>query len=427
MDLVRVSLPSRIGLLGCLLLPHVLGATPEYGPVVRLDPHLSMRATATGLHAAHTLLRGGIDHHLPMSWLDESRPLGRAAGLAGRLARGLLVDLPLDYGTIVLLHEVGGHGARYRELGVDDIDYGMDWPPPYGGGGGHASVEMGSRYTGDEVLSVWTGGLEAHTVLQRELRWHWLATDRVAAHEALLYVWSFQIAMKYVQDTDSRLARIGAPGRADNDPQAWVRLVNRRAGHTDVDNLPFTIDDLKDRYILGAADSFLFSVAIAAGVGFWSGDGGTALRLLPLGPVDFLPALRTTLTPFGTETHTEWWFRHHERRLLLDLRRGDTTFHCGWYGIGLWLRPAGSAPGGGADIDVEAHLWRQPQLHLTSDDSRDARDIGGLLRLTLWRTLRRVDGPPLRVFVEVGAKSAGFIEGEPLAAAWLLSLGLRLP
>ena len=383
-----------------------------------VDPRLNMRSGVINLTTLHRLVSMGEDRLLRTRWSTESNLATRAIGIAGRYAKFALVDLPVDYFTVVLAHEYFGHGARYREFNLGDIDYGYDRPPPYGNGGGWASGSMpGGTVTDPELLAIWTGGFEVQQQLNASLRQRWMRSGIVNYREASLYFWSFQIGFNYMQGSTA----VTMDQNEDNDPRAYIRILNRMNGYGDVTALHYRLSDLQKQMQIDLYDPFLW-LAIYTQITsyFWKGEPETFLPRLTLGNFDYLPSIRTALTPFGLAYHLDNYLRFENRLLRVDLSLGDDTFHTGWGGMGITVENLLSRER--FDLDMRLDGWKQPPVDL-SGQSVAGGDFGGAISLRAhyrqaWERL------PLFLVVEAGLKSRGFLEGYNLDRAPNLMLGI---
>jgi hypothetical protein len=386
-----------------------------------VDPDLGMRS---GIETAIAANRGFVtivDGVVGRSWFDGESRAGKAGNVLGRLARYSLVDLPASYFVAVLAHELVGHGGRYRELGVGNIDYGFEWPPPYGSGGGWASTEIRGGVTEHGVSAIWTGGLETHALLQRRLALRWMARDEFDYADALLFWWSFQIQMDYVMGSSGF-----EPDVPDNDPRAYVRGLNALAGRTEPADFLWSLDDLKRVYRLNVLNPFVLLAVFEQAEMLWDGGSTRAMPSIRFGDVAYLPALRTGLTPFGAEVHLESYIRIGRRALLLDLARGDETFHASWWSAGATAQSL--VTGGRLTLDAEARAWRQPELQVIGEEVDDAaRPLGAGLSLRAYVALGDPATSRYSLVGEVGYKTRGFVEGHRMGAGPSLLLGLGLP
>jgi len=396
-------------------------ATVVHSPptsLLAIDPDLSMRSGVANLLTAHRLVSIGEDHLLHTRWSTEKSLTTRTLGIAGRVAKLIWLDLPVDYFTVVLAHEYFGHGARYRELNLTDIDYGYDRPPPYGKGGGQASGSMpAGTVTDPELLAIWTGGLEVHQQLNASLRQRWMRGGIIHYREAFLYFWSFQIGFNYLQGS----IPLDQESGHYNDPQAYIQILNRMNGYHDVAALHYRLPDLQKQMKADLCDPFLWLSIYTQLTGyFWNGEPDASLPMLPLGRFDYLPSIRTTLTPFGLAFHLDNYLRFDNRLLRIDLNLGDDAFHAGWGGVGITVEKLLSRDR--FDLDLRLDGWKQPQLDLSGQSAAGA-NIGGAISLRghYRQAWERV---PLFVVVEAGFKSRGFLAGYNLDQAPSLLLGI---
>jgi len=384
------------------------------------SPQRGMRSSAENLLTAHYSLVRLEDRFLGTRWMDESGLIGKFVGLSGRFAKLVFLDVPGDYFSVVFMHEFYGHGARYRELGIEDVDYGYEWPPPYGSGGGWASnSSAGGLYSVQEVISIWTGGVESHQILNRSLRQRWMVLGTQHYREALLYFWSYQIALTYVLDTPDLVAE-----QQDlNDPQAYIYLMNADHGYSDLDDLPFTLDELKKLKRRDALDPFLLiSLYNTFRSYLWAGDAIGDIPMIPLGGASYLPSMHVGLTPFGVETHLENYFIIDEVLYMLTLSVGDETFHQSWGGIGGSV----SYPFARSDfsMDVNLNLWKQPPLKLGGDEQERGGGLGGSFSARAY--FRIPDAPiPMKSVIEFGYKTVGYLEGYSMDSAPIFLIGVQ--
>lgn len=129
--------------------------------IIRFDRELTMRSGAHNIITAHNRIVSLEDKYIGARWFTEKRLLGKTFGVSARMVKYALIDLPTDYFSVVLAHEYFGHGARYRDQKIKNVDYGYEVSLPYGNGGGWASVN-GEFTNYHELLAIWLGGVEIH-------------------------------------------------------------------------------------------------------------------------------------------------------------------------------------------------------------------------------------------------------------------------
>ena len=382
------------------------------------DPDLSMRSGVANVTTLHHWIARLEDKSVGTRWCSEESIPGKTLGIVARLTKLTLLDLPVDYFTVVLSHEYLGHGARCRELGISPVHYAFDWPPPYGPGGGEATSS--SSVSIHQAIAVWTGGIEVHPLINRTLALRWMERDRANYREALLYFWSNQIMLNYylgASDFD--------PILADNDPRAYVRYLNLDNGYADVRNLNMSVRDFQDRYRYNMVNPFLFySIYVAVKSYLWDGDEECGLPALSIAGVDYLPSARVGLTPFGPEYHLENYLRVKTTVSLVDLHVGDQTFHKSWGGVGIDVQNVYEDES--FSLDVNLHLWKQPALKLRAGTQLESGGgVGGAFSVRSYYHLGRSPNSPSAV-VELGYKSIGFLESYPMDSSFLILVGLAL-
>jgi hypothetical protein len=82
------------------------------------DPKMGVESTVRSTDSVARLFYR-YEGVLPDTGIDESRFPGNVLGVLGRAVKLILVDEPLAELTSEISHEVGGHGGRARELGLD--------------------------------------------------------------------------------------------------------------------------------------------------------------------------------------------------------------------------------------------------------------------------------------------------------------------
>ena len=386
------------------------------------DPGLTMRSGAEDIITLHYGITRTEENLVGTHWFGEENFVGKVGGILGRFTKYALLDVPVDYFSVVLAHEYLGHGARYRELGIENIHYGFDAPPPYGKGGGEATSSLnGNVVSYHEQIGMWLGGLEVQPLINQRLALRWMATRTMHYRDAMLYFWSWQIGFNYIQGTTGSLTT----GKSDNDPQAYIRLLNRDNGYFDPASPLFSIKDLKSRVQLDLANPFVFfSLYASLKTYLWDGNSTFDFPTLQLGQIDYLPVLRAGLTPFGLEYHIENYLRYGDVLSLVDLRLGDGTFHNSWGGIGLTLQNVYAK--NRFSTDVELNIWTQPELRFGGvPGSAAGGGTGGALSLRGYYDVSSGELPLCGV-VELGFKSVGFLEGYAFDASPIIRIGVAI-
>ncbi|MBM4161831.1 MAG: hypothetical protein FJ217_12145 [Ignavibacteria bacterium] len=390
--------------------------------VLLFDPALTMRSGSETIITLHHGITRAEDALLGTHWFSEDNFIGKTGGVLARFAKLAILDVPVDYFSVVLSHEYIGHGARYRELGIDNVHYAFDPPPPYGKGGGEASVSLsGNVISYHEWNGITLGGLEVHSLINRNLGLRWMARKEIQYREALQYFWSWQIDYVYVQETTEDLTS----NVKDNDPRAYIRILNRDNGYADPNNPHLTVRQLKSMAKLNLANPFVvFAMFAGLKTYLWDGNRSTELPTLRFGEVDYLPVLRAGWTPFGPDFHLENYLRFGNRVSLVEFKIGDQTFHKSWGGIGVGLRNMCSR--GRFSADMHLDVWKQPALRFGGiPGTSKGGGVGGAFSVRGYYDFDYA-GQPLVAVLELGYKSVGFLEGYPFDSSPVFRIGIGL-
>ena len=132
------------------------------------DPGMTTRTGTDNVLLLHHGFSRLEDKIIGIKWTSENTFLKKSAGILGRFAKYVFLDIPVNFLFHIGNHEFFGHGARYREFDLGKIDYHLEPPFPYGVGGGYANVSSYSREVSDhERIAIWQSGFEAHDILNR--------------------------------------------------------------------------------------------------------------------------------------------------------------------------------------------------------------------------------------------------------------------
>jgi len=299
-----------------------------------LDHSMTMKSGVENILLFHYTFTHLEDKVLGTHWTDEASFIKKSTGVLGRFTKYIFADIPISYFLILVNHEFFGHGMRYRELDLGEIEYHLEAPPPYGSGGGYANVLNYTREISDqERIVIWQGGLESHDILNRRLSLRWLADERSYYQENILYLWTWQDRFQYIQTTLEKLpANLNGPL---NDPQGYVWFLNRQSGFDNPDNLQLDIAALQKRNLVNLVNPFVWYSLYAQFVKYmYGGRTDVQLPILKFGKLGYLPSLRMSLTPFGPQYHFENYLTWPGRYSLFDIRFGDQTFYQNWWGMG---------------------------------------------------------------------------------------------
>ncbi len=391
-----------------------------------VDPHLSMRSGIENAMLVNYGIAHAEDKLLGNQWFPEDRFLNKSAGIACRGVKWIMLDVPIDLFTILILHEYYGHGWRYRELDVGNIEYHLEFPI-YSDGDGYAHVKNYRRPVGDhEFTAIIQAGLEVYDVLQRRMIKRWMANQTLHYREASLYFWSWQDKFQYIADPPVELPKDPNYSGEFFDPDGYIWFLNRSAGIEDPDHFRMDLDDLKKKNMISLVNPYAwYALIVQLNTYFYQGKTRTKIPTIRIGKYGFMPNMNMSLTPFGPEYHLENYIRWDEKVALVDIRIGDRTFHKNWWGIGLQVDNI--LDRGRVALDLTMDVWKQPGLELYKKNSFSTQknQLGMAFSVRVRYAIPNLD-IPLLLITEVGYKSSGFLQGFELDATPIFMFGIGI-
>ncbi len=395
----------------CLYAAPGLHAQARYRLV--LDPGFSSAPMAEDLLSAHRALYA-VENQLlpPLLFPEESFP-PKAGGMLYRLGKTVLLDNIVDHLTILIQHEVFGHGARYREFGSWDNRYHLSLFPPFGPGSGRAHSDVFSKTLSAEewILSA-AAGNEANTLLSLSLRRKWLERGRINFRETVLYSFAAQNITWYILRT-----RFGDSSSGD-----IAELLDRVNALHASSGAALTLDDLAWSCLVNFLDPFQYYAVIGYIYAYlFSGLEYFDLPLVDFGVCRYLPAAHFCLSPLGVEFYLDNYFRFDSFLLSASLRSAPPTF--GFSG-GLNLELSGLVLADWIALNGSLDVWYQPAL---------GYGAGNTIRPG-WAGLGVLAAAGLDVYftetagltAHVGFKTEGWVAGRPLAGGCFFSAGVTV-
>ena len=400
--------------LALILSPRLAAAQDSRPYVVVFDRDMTPAAGTTDLLTVERAAADLEDRWLSPSRFDESTKTRRGLGIGYRLGKWFGLDLPQDHFIMVVAHEVFGHGSRLREIDANGISYGFDVPIPYGPGGAVTRFDGDVTATRADALAVDTGGIEAQNVLADRIGWQALAAGAIHYREAWLYLESRLDGLRYIRSVSPRSSE-------GHDVRSFLLDFNEGCGPPEC--TPLSASTLKRRALLMLGDPMLAYAGYAWAVSYvvlGRTSGDLPMIALPR-RVQYLPALRFEMTPYGTAVTTDHNFVRGHRLTTVSVGVGDTDGRHAWdVGVAAanvlqrpWLR-AGFA----------ARVWRQPELDAPPDALPFMTGVLGAATARI--PLGSGAGAAARagILVELGYKSDGFVRGERLHAGPIVRIGM---
>jgi len=381
------------------------------------DQYGSSIISAENLLTVHKGIYSFQDNHLKNSYWKEDNLGKKTLGITYRLGKTVLLDSPLDQLFFLIQHEVFGHGYRYRNYEFEKSRYTINIGFPYGPGNGVAYSGAWERPLGQhEDILIRTGGMEANAVLGTKIREKWLRNGHIHYRESLLYGININNFPLYVWSTKLSKKEVSS----GNDVAAFLSRINAYNGFPSIANYELTLDDLAKNTLINLLNPYNYFAAYTyLKTYLLDAEEEFPLPMISLGTTKWLPSIRASITPFGSEFLIENHFLNDKNLLELSWRQGVSPFDK-FYGGGVkWNRRFKDLLNAQMAID----FWDQPAMSLGGTERFMTKEgFGGRLMTTLdYQFGKEI---PVGVHLEMGYKSTGFIEGEILNKGLIFRFGL---
>lgn len=389
---------------------------------VVFDSYMTPAAGAQGLLTIQHLFASVEDRWLPLKIGSERSRPGLAFGILYRSGKFMLLDVPQDHFFLVAAHEVFGHGTRFREIGDGRIRYGFDAPIPYGSGDAFTRFNGLFPVTPVAELTVSAAGIEAQHSLADAIANRAAGRGRIHYREAWLYFESRMAAVSY--------ALSASPTSSEGHDVADYLEAFEKACTAPC--TPLTRNQVQRRSLAALVDPLLYYSLYGLTVSY-IGNGQTTgpMPMIPVGRgAHVMPSLGYALAPYGGEWSVRTVLVRGEREEGrgkkvhgVTVRMANTGASATW---AVSARLAQAARFRRLGVDVDVHLWQQPEV--LADKTSDAQSFGGGALATVvvpmpgWLRTRWSDG----LHVTAGYKSEGFVPGEQLSGGAVLRAGFTV-
>lgn len=268
-----------------------------------------------------------------------------------RLSELIMGWLPFNYFTMVVQHEVFGHGYRIRDIGRSRVivnKYRFGVPPPYGHGGGATSYSFNEDLTTTDETAISMGGVESTAILALLTKFKWIESGRIDPRQSVLYLFSQHDLNMYI----GSLKSLSDEELSGHDIHGYIQSLN----YTYPDNL-LSKGRLRSLSWINLADVFTYYAIYS-----WFHYLSTGQEAgIPMIASCYLPGLRLGLTPFGPEVFFENFFSVKKQPLYAYVKGGHHAKN-NYYGAGLYAPALYRHKEWSFGFRLD--LWRQPKLLL---------------------------------------------------------------
>jgi hypothetical protein len=292
-------------------------------------------------------------------------------------------------------HEIYGHGYRLREANIDAL-----YKVSIASGATYFSAYQYDNAHAHKRTMINLGGMEASTVLSKEIRQKWLREDSISSNYAMLYFLSAQDQTSYIRR---------AKTSEGNDVEAYVRELNKTYGKGYMSK-----NKLKNYALLDYLDPFLYYSIYSAVIN----DKDFSYHMFSIGGYKYLPSARVLLTPYGPEAQILNFIKYDQTVTQVNLSYGKNkigkTYSLEVDMDNLYYEDKLS-------LGFNSAIWKQPEL-LTSNPAQASMKFGG--QLAVKSTYNMTD--TIRLEGLLGYKTKGYKLGEALSKGVFIRLGFKV-
>lgn len=406
---------------------NILYAQPNYYLIY--DKDLSQTVGAENLITIHKAFYTFQDKYLPPTIIEEPKGWNRkqlfkdnwlvfTTNFLYRTSKTMLIDLPISSFLSTTQHEVFGHGARFREFGANNNGYQINFPLPYGKGGGWAYAYGGGPPTSiDENMAVFFSGSESNSVMADIMRSKWVIGDSIHYRESMLYNESLHNLTMYIFGVRWNWIDI-TPG---NDIKNYVDSINHK--YSNISGKKYSINDLAWHTAVNFLDPFQFFAIFSYSNYISFGYKKIELPMISFWGIKYLPSFNLALTPFGTEFYFNNFIKHNEQTYKIYCRYGDPKFETFW-GAGATVHNIIVVDY--LTVNASMDFWKQPSLELQDGNDTFRRSTSGMGYRLQTEIELSIPKSNLGLVCHLGYKSDGYLLGENLSKSANFRLGLFL-
>lgn len=395
------------------LLLSLIGTAAFAQNTIMVDPHFSPYSGSANLLFAQQLLIDADDAIFKSNNNKDS-----TSKVWGRTAEQLIF-LSINGFADVVQHEVFGHGYRLRELGYTPKKYTFETELLlfWGGATYFTEKEIDSMRVG-EMTAVVVAGLEAESIMARDLKMHWIGEGEIEGRLAACYIQAQQSLFWYTLIT--HLGKLKGDVPSGNDIQAYMFYHNHSYPDGELTRgklLRWASFNWLDPMTFYAYYSYFYYIAEGKPWSFPMISLGSDLK--------YLPNVKIGYAPYAPEAYLENFFLHQGNPLYFYFKGGKRSFGFGIAYDHLYTNRRGS-------VGFRFDGWNQAvfntpatmsELEITNSAYRPS------LNQRRWGAALSFTGKlnvfsKLALFGELGGKTSGYLPGYALDKALTARIGL---
>lgn len=315
-----------------------------------------------------------------------------------------VVEYYLSIYPMLVQHEIFGHGYRGRELGLQPLRYSIGW---FSGSTSFSGAKF-NALNFPQQAAVAAGGMEADTILAEQIRAPWF-TERKLDYRDGIFFWQTTLDQpNYVLGTKEW------DTSPSNDVNRYIGAVNSWYGANVI-----TKSELKTQQIWNLLDPTIYYSLYAMGHYIWTGQQNVKVPMFNIRGYDYLPTPRLLLAPYGSEFQLQNHIVTPRKQYIRASLRYGSNSYFNSYGIDVLVTPIYQYKRW--NFGGKLFVWRQPDFYAPT-----ARTASNMLGAAAYASAEYKFNKCWYGLSELGYKTQGFIQGEPLGYGWVWRLGVKL-
>lgn len=295
---------------------------------------------------------------------------------------------------MVANHEIGGHGARLREMGIS-ARYGI------GLSSGWTAYRLTRPYPIDQLTNIDTAGIQASHLYAENIKMRAIEDGKINPTYGIGYYMSQYDQPGYIFSTK-------ALNSSGHDIANYIKDVNAVYGKNYL-----TPNKVKSYAYLDLVDPFLFYSAYS-----YLANSDVGIPMMQFGDVGYIPATRAVLAPYGLERRLVNHFKVDDKYVRLSLSHGKNKQFTS-YSISALTNQVIKFDH--VSFGGEFAFWSQPKL--TSIKPLRGKSKPGCY-VSINTEYAITDST--KATLAAGYKTPGFVEGAPQKASPILRIGMKL-
>jgi len=358
------------------------------------SPYVGGNLMITGLRAYQAL----DDIFLSGSGGDTSNAMSFAR--CGKM----VFEFSLSHYAMIAQHEIFGHGYRAREFNQTNIRYKVR---PFSGYTSMAASSYNPLHPNAKAALA-AGGMEATSILAKQLNKNWISSDAIDRREAILYLVNSFDETRYVFKTNKHNTN------SANDVVSYMNMVNAWQGANTL-----RAGNLKMKTAWNLLDPMIYYSAYSIFRYLWLGEAYVTFDTLKLAGAKYMPTTRTWLAPWGPELQLQNHFYTASNKYLGVHLRGGRTGSKKSYGLDINVDPIATYDR--FYLSNSLSVWFQPHLLISPVASTNVNKYG----FAEFFALNFKIHPSVVAQAEIGYKTSGYLPGTPLRGGPLYRMALR--